>query len=153
MNKYFKMLAIATIFILVFTCGMNVCADASAPVVTNGILDLTNWDFDRNTPLKLNGEWEFYWNQLVEPMDFIKDLSISKGARLIRVPKYWNKGGEGIKYNAFGYATYRLIIKTKPESRLLALRIPRILTAYKLWINGEPMASCGIVKASLCLLL
>ncbi len=34
-----------------------------------GYLDLTSWDLHKDGPVKLNGEWEFYWKML-EPADF-----------------------------------------------------------------------------------
>lgn len=46
------------------------------PKVINGVINLTNWDFDKNGNVELNGEWEFYWNQLLEPSDFHQLLLI-----------------------------------------------------------------------------
>ncbi len=42
------------------------------PKVTNGILDLKNWDLKKNGPIDLTGKWEFYWNRHLTPEDFSK---------------------------------------------------------------------------------
>lgn len=40
------------------------------PTVEKGLIDLTNWNFSKKGLLRPNGEWEFYWNKLLEPSDF-----------------------------------------------------------------------------------
>ena len=40
------------------------------PVVERGLLDLSGWKLDKDGPVKLDGPWEFYWNQLLAPEDF-----------------------------------------------------------------------------------
>jgi|GEM_PF-3016212 len=52
-------------------------------IAKNGILDLSNFDFETNEYVLLNGEWEFYWNKAYCPSDFqenpnIKDNSLYK---------------------------------------------------------------------------
>ena len=37
------------------------------PVAVKGAIDISNWDFEKNGNLSLNGEWEFYWNKLLTP--------------------------------------------------------------------------------------
>lgn len=36
------------------------------PVAVAGVLDLRDWDFKVDGIVKLDGEWEFYWNQLIQ---------------------------------------------------------------------------------------
>jgi hypothetical protein len=38
-----------------------------APVAKNGIIDLRQQSFPEN--IALNGQWLFYWNQLLNPQD------------------------------------------------------------------------------------
>ena len=33
----------------------------------NGILDMTTWNFNSNEVAPLDGQWEFYWNELLKP--------------------------------------------------------------------------------------
>ena len=38
-----------------------------APQAIKGILDLTDWDFKKDGPVQLKGEWEFFWKQHLDP--------------------------------------------------------------------------------------
>ena len=38
------------------------------PVAVDGVLDLSNWDFERDGIVDLKGEWRFVWEEFVEPM-------------------------------------------------------------------------------------
>lgn len=113
--------------------------------VENGKLDLTETALSTGKSIKLDGHWQFFWNQLLEPGDFDDDSAGENGI-FFQVPGYWNKSSNNAsKFNTKGYATYRLVIDTKSKDTLLALRIPRILSAYKLWVNGKLLTSCGKV--------
>ena len=39
-----------------------------------GVLDLTDWNFAADQVVPLDGQWEFYWNQILEPG--IKPVSV-----------------------------------------------------------------------------
>ncbi len=42
-----------------------------------GVLELSNWDFDKDGFTSLDGEWEFYWKQLLITTRFNFKLSCS----------------------------------------------------------------------------
>ena len=110
------------------------------PKAESGIIDLTQLQLE-NDIIQLDGEWEFYWNQLISPTEI--DTALMTG--YINVPSSWNnyitdKG----TISGDGYATYRLTFVTDKKGRL-ALKIPRVRTAYKLWVNGELTGSSGTV--------
>jgi PAS domain S-box-containing protein len=118
------------------------------PKALNGVLDLIQWDFERDGVLRLDGEWEFYWNQLLEPQDFNREHPPTKTG-LFNVPSAWNGYLlKGEKLRGHGYATFRLTVKIKEQSYLMALKVQNMDTAYKLWVNGESMLSSGIVGKS-----
>ena len=109
----------------------------------NGILDLTQNEINSLGIINLDGKWEFYWNRLLEPSDFKKNRVIKP--ELITVPGSWDKLViNKKKLPLFGYATYRLIIKTAHHGRL-ALMIYPPSTSYKLWINDKFIIEKGIV--------
>jgi two-component system sensor histidine kinase ChiS len=115
--------------------------------VAHGVLDLTGWDGKRDETVELDGEWEFYWRQLLTPDDFSRPGFAARAA-LIRVPGYWNDYGLLDKNgNACGFATYRMKIRLPPGVSQLGLAIPPIYTSYKLWINGRLLMSAGRVGA------
>jgi hypothetical protein len=40
------------------------------PAAIGGALDLDRWQMGRDGPLRLAGQWEFYWGVLLSPDDF-----------------------------------------------------------------------------------
>ncbi|MGG3455144.1 ATP-binding protein [Paenibacillus rhizolycopersici] len=113
-----------------------------------GILDLTQVRISEN-PQKLNGEWEFYWQELLSPEDIQNRLARDGSHdRWIRIPSSWlGYRLDDQQLNGTGFATYRLVIQLSEQDRneRLALRLPTIFHAYKLWVNGELLAEVGVV--------
>lgn len=131
---------IMIIIIIPFAWGCSGSIAESYSKAEAGVIDLTQMQYEDEIAA-LNGQWEFYWNRLLSPDEI--ESSIATG--YIHVPGSWNKYilNEN-SYAGDGYATYRLKFITKDADRL-ALKIPRLRTAYKLWVNGEMIASAGIV--------
>jgi len=112
----------------------------------SGIIDLTNLDFEKNISVNLNGDWEFYWQQLLNPEDFKKE---SQNIPLyFNAPNMWNNYKINNKnLGSYGFATFRLTILLSPQQTqtIYALKIMEMGTAYKLWINGELISYNGKV--------
>ncbi len=113
-----------------------------------GVLDLSQWDWEKNGVADLNGQWAFYWNKLYDPTS--ADSAFNKQAAYIEVPGFWNSNvpGAGIFTPAFGFATYRLKILCPKDSRQLDLKFLTIASAYKLFVNGKQLLQIGKVGTS-----
>lgn len=122
-----------------------------------GVLDLREnlqsttpaWDFERDGTLELSGEWEIYWQQLLDPTDFQKTNALRPSA-LVRVPGRWNgREFNNVKVSGIGYATYRLKIllpgKSFIQNELMALRCRYQQTSYRIFWNGVAVAANGTV--------
>lgn len=113
-----------------------------------GILDLTQVHVSEN-PLKLKGEWAFYWQELLSPEDIqIRSTRDGNNDRWISIPGSWlGYRLDGQQLNGTGFATFRVVIQLSEQDRSerLALRLPTIFHAYKLWVNGELLAEVGAV--------
>ncbi len=112
------------------------------PLAVQGHLDLNAWHWETNGVLPLNGEWEFFWNELLFPDDFSEGTPGAE-RNYITLPRAWNNyllNNQTLTGN--GYATYRLTIAHQ-SNEILALKIPRIFTAYRLWANGHLIAAAG----------
>ncbi|OEF97085.1 sensor histidine kinase [Desulfuribacillus alkaliarsenatis] len=159
----FKLSLLAIIFMLLIGCAQQ-SINERPPIAINGVIDLSNWDLDEYVRVNLEGTWEFYWEQLIEPSVFSETRSteslpsqrhgLLNNKNYINVPSAWPQAG---------YATYRLIVVLEQQSKRqeyspekqelisqqitnhLALHIPKLSTAYTLWINNELIASNGIV--------
>jgi adenylate cyclase len=129
------------IFIAISFLGCNTI-DTVNKNVNQGVLDISDWNFKQNGIITLNGQWEFYWNQLLEPTDF-QGIKVKK---YIELPGVWNSYFYDNEYlSGKGFATFRIRIKNKLKSEKLGLRVPFHFTAYKLWINNNLVAQNGNV--------
>ncbi|MDK2936292.1 MAG: hypothetical protein PWP62_1300 [Eubacteriaceae bacterium] len=117
------------------------CAsEATQTQAREGQIDLTNTDLNTQT-LALAGDWEFYWDQLLSP--FFVDQGDLTG--YVNFPSSWNRYVfDGETLPGQGYATYRLTIMLA-EDGIMGIKIPKVRTAYKLYINNQLVASAGTV--------
>lgn len=108
----------------------------SLPLAKEGLLNASTYDFQSSQPLALNGEWEFYQNELVEP------LHSGSNQTFAAFPHRWSDD------HAQGFATYKLKMMVPKDIPLFALDIPQLYCAYSLWVNGELLAKNGTVGTS-----
>ncbi len=118
------------------------------PIAKLGVIDLTDWNFNTNELVNLDGQWEFYWLKFYSSEDFRKNDSI-RNVQYINFPNYWN----GYQYDnknlsGNGYATYRLLVKLKRQKSNLALKLLTVSTAYTLYINGKEIVKEGKIGTS-----
>ena len=116
------------------------------PQAINGIIDFTNIDFDKQVFARLKGDYEFYWDQLLDPSDFVsKEKQDLTG--YIFLPGLWNGFNvNGKELNGNGFATFRLKIKVNKDG-LYGIKIKEFDCAYKMWVNGSSFISVGKVGA------
>ncbi|MFC3802029.1 ATP-binding protein [Cohnella sp. GCM10012308] len=111
----------------------------SQPHAAGGALQIGDDADAGEQKIALDGEWEFYWNKLLEP----QDLQLNDMQRSYRtVPSSWD---------AHGYGTYRLLLRV-PASDVgqgKALFIRSVGSAYRLWIDGAEMEGLGKVGTAL----
>lgn len=144
-SRYFQLLFWVSISTILLSFPMSVGNAMEDNRPQGGIVYLDSHQ-DKEI-VKLDGKWEFYWQQLYTPLDFGRDL-FRQPPSIVEVPLTWRSytiGGE--KLPLAGYATYRLQIKFPEEEigTVKALYIPSIASAYKLWINGEVKSQNGEV--------
>ncbi|MFN3529326.1 MAG: ATP-binding protein [Bacteroidia bacterium] len=103
------------------------------------IVDLRGVDLSV-TEVKLMGEWQLYWNQLLTPDQVLS----AEQPLMVPFPKRWNELGDVFRgITALGYGTYRLLVYLPPGSSGLGLDLPDVYTSYKLYVNGELLSSNG----------
>ncbi|MBF0353581.1 MAG: 7TM-DISM domain-containing protein [SAR324 cluster bacterium] len=133
-------------FTLAILCSTT-WANDSLPAFTasQGMLDLSRWNFEYNGNIRLDGEWGFFWNQLIMPENMIgSDAEI-----FVNVPSEWNHYQiKNQKLSSDGYGTFVLTVLLPKTREPLALRILDMATAYRIWVNGKPVASNGVVGTS-----
>lgn len=156
------LLVVLLVFAYLFSFNRMIASDA--PRAEKGGVDLSGWSWPDRGIVPLNGQWEFYGGQLLEPADF-KDGIVEDGSeagigagdeRPVRtgyaqVPGPWvADGGDGDKSgnekSPYGYGTYRLRIRL-PESdphRIYGIVVNNIKTSHRLFANGEPIGEGGV---------
>ncbi|RXT15446.1 ATP-binding protein [Ammoniphilus sp. CFH 90114] len=117
---------------------------AENPKAKQGYLDLSHYDFNDKGPLKLDGEWEFIPNKLVDSQYFIDN---QKTPQYVKVPSLWRKYSiEGQQVPLFTSATYRLVVKTNNKGQILGIKTSNIRMSNTLIVNGEKIAQSGVPK-------
>jgi len=134
-------IALGTIILLfVLFSSWGASSHAKNAIVENGKLDLTDWDLEDDGNVKLDGDWEFYWDQIIMPEEFANGSPRMTGT--YPVPVYWTKY-DGLYLPSKGNATYRLVIDSASEEELLGLTVPELYTEYALYINGQLLVGNG----------
>ncbi|RLD94393.1 MAG: hypothetical protein DRJ29_06055 [Bacteroidetes bacterium] len=127
------------LFVLAVCTLSNVHAQEE-PLVQKGVLDLREYDFLSNGPVELDGEYEFYWNQMLSPA-----LKGDSGEMIyVQVPGTWTQlRNEHPEVTRFGFATYRLIILLPEKVDELAFRIEDVFSASGYFLNGKAIDYLG----------
>ncbi len=134
------------LLILLFLFGCNQDRAEKSPRAVQGTLDLRNWDFETMGEINLDGSWEFYNQQLLNPSDF-RSKESSK-IEYIQVPKKWEDTDlQGEKIPGMGFGTYRLKVLLKNQKDL-SLKLKTIGTAYRLYANETLICQSGKVGSS-----
>ncbi|WP_162160676.1 hypothetical protein [Paenibacillus gorillae] len=111
------------------------------PEARGGVLDARQWDFAKQGIVPLRGEWEFYENKLLTPLDFDANANgkaLEAERRIIRVPGGWGD----VSGSGYGAGTYRLRIETNNPD-LYSLRGKKIRMSSHIYINGKDLGGNG----------
>ncbi|PJJ80082.1 ATP-binding protein [Mucilaginibacter auburnensis] len=141
-HRYVKIaLLLFVVLLLMSNTGMSMKLPAY-PTAKKGVLDLRSAAMNEKIPL--NGEWLFYWQQLLAEGDKASHPNI------VEFPSLWNSGHKinGRELPAFGYASYRLTVLLPKKHGDLRLTVPDVYSAYALYVNGKQVATNGKVSRS-----
>lgn len=144
--KYRGIVGMGLFFILAFSLLVSIYSptiqDQETPVAKQGVLDLSKWDFEKQGLVDLDGEWEFYENELLSPTEIRQ--RIDKKSTYLTVPGTWK--GKIIEdgMHRKGAGTYRLKVLVKDSDEILGLKIRSIRMSQKLFINGKQEGESGV---------
>lgn len=150
-HLYYIPFMLLVIIVTLSACTSSTTNPKKKPKSNNGTIDLTDWNFDSNGTLSLDGQWEFYWNERLDYDDYSKKSTVhtKNDITYIEIPSSWNKHEiDDTVPSGNGYATYRLTIKLDDKNidYQLGLKIPRVFTSYILWLDDTVVASAGEVS-------
>jgi hypothetical protein len=117
--------------------------------VSKGEWNVAEADFDPEKSYPLNGEWEFYWDKLLEPNDFTDETLLAMDGYM-KVPGSWSDHQAGAKaFPAHGLATYRMHIALPSEIKDPAIKIKRVSRSVAVYANDQFIAEVGKVSADM----
>jgi adenylate cyclase len=120
-----------------------------APRAEKGVLDLRNWDFEKNGSVDLSGEWQFFWKQLASSGKILTPSSDSDNKYFV-LPNVWNgQVVNGEEITGHGFATFKLKVLLPSAADALSVNVQEMMTAYTLSANGQQLMSNGQVGDSL----
>ena len=127
------------LFVTVFFFLPNMHAQ-QVPEAVKGVIDLTGYDFNAHGPVELRGEYEFYWNQMLNPAE----EKISGEMIYMQVPGSWLKQkDEYPQLTRYGFATYKLKILLPAGMTDIALRVEDVYSASGYFLNGKAIDYLG----------
>ena len=134
-NKIALLLCIVLMPILLTSC--QKAEKVESPRAVKGVIDLSNWDFDKNGQTELKGEWEYYPGQLLEPEQLSKiNAETYQNTALPKYPTILPPDVEAFTPKSFG--TYRLKVVFNNTKNILAIYKRHInSTPYKIWLNNK----------------
>lgn len=133
------------IFLSLLLFGCKNKSNREERLAYQGCLNLRPIDLNKTKIVKLNGQWEFYWEKLISHAD----QKTSKPDTIISLPSIWKGYSiKGNKLGSFGYASYRLKVWLKDSIDAIGFKIQDIPTSSELYVNGTKIYSAGIVGTS-----
>lgn len=107
-----------------------------------GFVDLSTMDCEE--PVKLSGQWEFYWMAL----KYHGGFGDTTATTYAYYPQLWNNlRVDGEELSNIGYATYRLNMILR-DSMSYTLHVEDMYSAFALYFNGRLIAQNGTVATS-----
>ena len=88
-----------------FSWGLE--AKKEIPLAVDGIIDLKNWDFEKDGIVDLKGQWKFFYQQELKPEDLINNPAKIKEAETLAIPSSWVSD----EYSRMSYGSLLLEIK------------------------------------------
>jgi len=103
-------------------------------------MDLRNYNFKADGPVELRGEYEFYWNQMLNPA-----IEGDTGEMIYTtVPDSWFKlRKEYPEIERYGFATYRLMVLLPDKVDEVTFKIEDVYSASGYFINGTAIDYLG----------
>ncbi|MFH2094960.1 MAG: 7TM diverse intracellular signaling domain-containing protein, partial [Bacteroidota bacterium] len=128
-------------------------------VIKDGVIDLSDYDFDKHGNILLSGKWKFFREKFYNSEQAKND----NGYAFLDVPKNWkDQDYHGELLPAHGYGTYylRIIVGKNHRNRFFLLRTRYIPNASRIYLNdklighgGNPGETSETTEASLTVTL
>ena len=101
---------------------------------------LSGHDFFNGHTVSLDSNWVFYWQSLLSPAESPKKDGLPLKAGL----SSWTTLSEGgVALPSFGYGTYKTRVILPHNRPSMAIQLPKIFSAAKIWVNDKVLLEIG----------
>ncbi|WIL34903.1 hypothetical protein QPZ67_16335 [Bacillus stercoris] len=124
-------------FFMVFIA-IDHSSGSTLPEARHGVMNLENWDFQKDGNVQLNGKWALYPNQFLSP----KEIATAKGKDplFVDVPSNVKLSKQGMNVD---YGTYKLTIRSKQDHQVFGISTSFIYSANRIYFNGQRIGQSG----------
>ncbi|WCL47788.1 7TM-DISM domain-containing protein [Leptospira sp. GIMC2001] len=166
--KKLALLISSFLFLFLVYCSSSKTSELSTESDSLGKNDHTRYHIDlsvfKNSEIySIDGPWEFYWMELLQPTKLKSDSDYEIPAKnkfqqkspdlLLNEFRPWTKSKlNNAGLPAFGYATYRTILRIPKSGMQLGIFYPHLFSASRIWVNGVELAHKGKVSEQLDLI-
>jgi len=124
-KRYWVIIFIFIFITLIFAFNKKVDIDIKAD---NGIINLSDWNFRQNGEVRLDGEWDLYYGELLMP----EDIKTRTANDYYNIPGRLSDQTNG---KTQGYMTLHLKIDVFKDE-IYGIYVNRLFTSSDIWING-----------------
>lgn len=138
---------VASLLFIALLAGMALGSSERGVKATRGFMDLSD-SATRGPVAELSGEWEFYWNKLLDPTSFAANPGMKPDA-YFELPSTWMRFRiDGRRLPETGGATLRLKVRHPWKGQEIGIKLTKINFAFKLFADNMLIAEAGAVSGS-----
>jgi signal transduction histidine kinase len=144
MKRFEEKMSIVLRFLFLITF-LSCSTAKTQPVAINGIIDLRDWSFQKDGILRLNGQWNLFWEEILSPSQVLERINSNEKIYTLGVPGAWNdQDWKGLKLPGHGYATLHLRLINVPQEKL-GVYVNIIGTSFRLFCDNNIIYENGKV--------
>lgn len=114
--------------------------DHDSLLAEKGFLDFQDREIGEGEILRLDGDWQFFWNRFISPED--PEQGLAAEPEYVHIPGSWHLYTD---HPAHGFGTLRLVVSGLDDDSVYSLYMPDLVSSYRLYINGRRKGGNGTV--------
>ncbi len=127
-------------FLQVIFVGSLCLTAVGQPQAEKGVLDLRKYNLSEEGILQIQGEWNFYWGKLIDPISHVDSTAVC-----VPVPSAWGQLSDIIpEIEPIGFGTYTLKILLPEKVETIVLRFEEVFSASGYYVNGRNVGFKGL---------
>ncbi len=134
-------------FILIFSlffASFSMAQAGDSPVAKDGVLDLRSYDFFEEGVISIEGEWRFFWEEIIDP-----SLHSDSTGYIVSVPSSWKQLEDIVPgIESRGFASYNLKILLPENIHRVAFRFTEVFSGSGYYVNGKNIGFNGFPGAN-----